>query len=128
MSYPAAGVGGSLAIGSNTVANVDVWALTFKMDVKDTTAFGASGSFQTNTPTIKTWNAKVTGRTDPSDTNGQLALMNGLGSQFTVKMMVDGTHYWSGPGLLTGIVPKADVNNVNTIEYTFTGNGACTLT
>jgi predicted secreted protein len=128
MSYPTAGVGGQLLLSSNVVSNVDVWQLQQKALTKDTTSFGAPGSWQQNTTTIKNWNAKVQGRADPSDTNGQLALMNGLGSTFTTKFYVDGTHYWSGTAILTDIAPKTNANDVVTVEYSFMGTGACTLT
>src|SRR5579859_7193724 len=111
MAYPTNGVGGSIKNGANTVANVDIWDLPQKAATKDTTAFGATGSYQTNTMTLKSWTAKVSGRVDPSDTNGQLAFINGLGSTFTLTFLVDGTHNWSGTGILIGCHPKSDVNN-----------------
>jgi predicted secreted protein len=128
MSYPTNGVGGSFTVGSTVVANVDVWTITQKAAVKDTTAFGASGSWQTNTMTLKSWSAKVDGRVDPSDTNGQLVLLNGLGSTVSVKFNVDGTHYWSGSAIVTQADPKSNVNDVATVSYSLTGSGALTLT
>jgi predicted secreted protein len=115
-------------VGANLVANVDVWALTQKAAVKDTTAFGASGAWQANTMTLKNWTAKVDGRVDPSDTLGQLVLLNGLGTTVALKLSVDGTHFWSGNAIITAADPKSNVNDVATISYSFTGTGACTLT
>lgn len=128
MPYPAAGVSGQVMNGSNTIANLDKWQIQQKAATKDSTAFGASGSWQINTTTLKSWTAKSNGRVDPSDTNGQLALLNGLGSTFTVKLYIDGTRYWSGTAILSGIDPADDVNDLATIQYSWTGTGACTLT
>ncbi len=128
MPYPAPGVGGSVKVGSSTVLNIDVWTVTPKGNTKDTTPFGASGSWQQNTATIKEWTAKWDGRFDPSDTNGQVALCNGLLSAFTISMYVDGTHYWSGPTLYDGATFKSDVNGVVTVTYNFKGTGALVLT
>ncbi len=128
MSYPTAGVGGSITVGSTVAANLDKWQVTQKAMMKDTTSFGASGSWQTNTTTIKEWTAKADGRIDPSDTNGQLVLINGLGTTVTMKFSVDGTHYWSGSAIVAQIDPKADANDVVTVQYTFTGNGALSFT
>jgi predicted secreted protein len=128
MPYPTAGVGGSITVGSTVAANLDVWAVTQKAMVKDTTSFGASGSWQTNTSTIRDWSAKMNGRADPSDTNGQLVLINGLGSTVTLKFNVDGTHYWSGSAIVVGVNPKADANDVVTVQYDVTGTGALSFT
>jgi hypothetical protein len=128
MPYPTSGVGGSVKNGANVIANVDVWDLPQKAATKDTTSFGASGAYQVNTSILKSWTAKIQGRVDPGDTNGQLALINGLGSTFTFTFAVDSTHNWSGSGIVTGIHPKTNVNDVATIEYDITGSGPLTFT
>ncbi len=129
MSYPTAGVNGLVKNGSNTVANLQKWSLSAKGNVAKTTVFGASGSWESNTATIRGWTATADGFTDPSDTNGQLALYNGLNSTFTVTFQVDGTpHNWSGTAILTGIDPAADAQNMNTVKLSFTGTGALTFT
>ncbi|HLZ64386.1 MAG TPA: hypothetical protein VKR06_46240 [Ktedonosporobacter sp.] len=128
MAYPAAGVGGAIKNGANTVANMQKWALSQKGNVAKTTAFGASGSWESNTATIRGWTATIDGWTDAGDTNGQVALYNGLNSTFTLEMDIDGTHHWSGSAILTGIDPSADAQNMNLTKLSFTGTGACTFT
>lgn len=128
MAYPAAGVGGAVKNGANTVANLQKWGISAKGNVAKTTVFGSSGSWETNTPTIRGWTATADGLTDASDTNGQVALFGGLNSTFTLELDIDGTHHWSGSAILTGIDPSADAQNMNTIKLTFTGTGALTFT
>lgn len=128
MPYPTVGVGGSITVGGATVANVDVWDLPQKGAIKETTAFGATGSWTTQTPTLKSWTAKVKGRTDPSDSTGQALLFAGLNTSFALVFKVDSSHNWAGNGYLTQIHPVTDVNNTANIEFDFTGNGVLTYT
>ena|SRR5579859_1677064 len=128
MPYPTAGVNGLVKNGANTVANLQKWAISVKGNVAKTTPFQASGSWEQNTPTIRGWTATVDGWTDPSDTNGQVALYNGVNSSFTLELDIDGTHHWSGSAYLTGVDPAADSQNMNTTKLSFTGSGALTFT
>lgn len=123
-----AGIGGAVKNGANTVANVDTWNLSAKGATAKTTAFGATGSWETNTATIKSWTATCAGRVDPADTNGQLALINGLLSTFTLELDVDGTHHWAGSAILVGFDPKSSVTSTNDITFSFEGTGALTFT
>lgn len=129
MSYPTAGINGLVQNGANTVANMQKWSVSAKGGTAKTTSFQASGSWEVNTPTIKSWTATCDGFTNPGDTLGQLALFNGLLSTFTLTFEVDSTpHSWSGTGILTGIDPAADAQNMNTVKLTFTGSGPLTFT
>ena len=128
MAYPVAGIGGAVKNGANAVANLQKWTLTPKGATAKTTPFGAAGSWEVNTPTIKSWAAEADGFTDPSDTLGQLALMNGLNTVITLELDIDGTHHWSGSAILVGFDPAADAQNMNTIKYHFTGTGALAFT
>lgn len=120
-----AGIGGNVRVGATPtiVANVGVWSVTAKVAVASTTSFGATGAWETQLPTIKSWTAKCDGRTDPADTLGQLTLLNGLGTIMNVEFDVDGTHHWSGSAILTGIDPKADTKGLNDIAFSFDGTG-----
>jgi hypothetical protein len=128
MAYPAAGIGGAVKNGANTVANLQKWTITPKGATAKTTPFQAPGSWEVNTPTIKSWAAEADGFTDPSDTNGQLALMNGLNTVIALELDIDGTHHWTGNAILVGFDPASDAQNMNTIKYHFTGTGALTFT
>lgn len=127
MAYPTPGVGGKVMKGSFTVGNITQWSGGPKYDTADTTPFLASGSAQQVTPTIVKWSAKFKGSTDGSDTNGQVALHNGMGAQDTYKFYIDSTHYWSGPGILEQIQDQADAQKgVVASEYSIVGNGVLT--
>jgi hypothetical protein len=122
MSFPAAGVGSHVVVGSATVANIDMWTVTPKGQSKDTTPFQASGSWQVNTPTIKEWDAKWDGRLDPGDTNGQLVILQNVNSTYTIKM------YWTGTAIALGGQFKSSANDVVLATYNWQGTGPLTLT
>jgi hypothetical protein len=128
MAYPTAGVNGNIKIGANAVANCQKWALSPKGGVAKTTPFQATGAWEVNTPTIRSWTATIDGFTDPSDTNGQALLLNGVNTAFTLELDVDGTHHWAGSAILMGMDPASDAQNMNTVKYAFTGTGALTYT
>lgn len=129
MGVPLAGVGANIKTGVNQIANLDTWTISAKSAVKDTTSFQATGSYQQNTATIKSWTVKCDGRLDATDTNGQVALINGLGNTFPLELDIDaaGTHKWTGNAILTGIDPKADAHDVNVISFSFDGSGVLTF-
>ncbi len=128
MGTPLAGVGGNAKLAANTIANLGTWSLDQGANTEKTTSFGATGSWETNQTTLKNWSAKCGGRLDVADTNGQVALINGLGNTFTLNLYVDATHYWGGSAILVGIGPKVDVNGLEEVEFSFTGTGVCTYT
>lgn len=123
-----AGIGGSIKSGANTVANLNTWTLSLKGNVTKTTVFGSSGQWETSVATTRGWTVKADGYLDSSDTNGQLAFINGLNSTFTLNLLTgDSTHQWAGTAILTGIDPKADVGGVDTVSFSFDGTGAATF-
>lgn len=124
-----AGIGGAVKNGANSVANLNTWTLSLKGNITKTTVFGSTGQWETNIATTRGWTVKADGYLDSSDTNGQLAFINGLNSTFTVTLNTgDTTHNWSGTAILTGIDPKADVGGVDTVSFSFDGTGAVTFT
>lgn len=123
-----AGVAGSVKNGANTVANLNSWTVSAKGNTAKTTVFGTSGQYETEIATVKNWTAKADGFLDSSDTNGQLAFINGLNGTFTVNFLTgDSTHQWAGTAILTGIDPKVDATGVNTVSFSFNGSGALTF-
>lgn len=120
-----AGTDGKVMQGANEILNMTAWTIDLKGDSVDTSAFGGSG-WGSFTGTIKTWSATCSGNYDPADTNGQVALNNGLASAFTMKFYTDDTHYWTGSATLVGIALKSSATGVITTEYSFNGAGSCT--
>lgn len=123
-----AGIGGAVQWNSVVIANIDTWTLSAKGATAKTTPFGASGSWETNTATIKDWTATCAGRLDPADTTGQLVLLNGLGSQYTLLLQLASGNYWSGTAVLVGLDPKSGVSTTVDVAISFEGNGTLTLT
>jgi hypothetical protein len=128
MGNPLAGVGGKVTAGGVTLANVGNWAISQKSGIAKSTAFQATGNWETNTATLKSFTMKCDGRTDPADTTGQVALFNGIGATFAFECFVDATHKWAGSAILDGLDPKASVDGLDEIAFSFTGSGACTYT
>src|SRR6266850_2296844 len=124
MPYPTAGVNGLVKLSSTAVANLQKWAINAKGNVAKTTAFQASGAWESNTATIRGYTVTADGWTDPSDSTGQALLLNGVNTTFTLELDVDSSHHWSGSAILTGLDPAADAQNMNTVKFTFTGTGA----
>lgn len=125
MGVPLAGVNANIKIGANAVAWMNTWSVTAKANVKETTAFQSASGYKTITATVKEWSAKIDGPLDATDTLGQVALINGLGTAFSLEMDTDaaGTHKWTGSGILTGIDPKSDAKDVNQVTFSFDGTG-----
>lgn len=94
--------------------------------MKDVTPFGASGSWTINLATLKSWSGKVTAFVDTTDT-AQTNLLALLGSTVSMTFTIQSTpHAFTGSAILTGIDPNVDVQNAQTIDFSFTGTGALT--
>ena len=130
MGVPLAGVSANVKIGANQIAWMNKWVMTSKANVKETTSFQASGQYKTQSATTKEWSVKVDGVLDATDTNGQVALINGLGTTFSLELDTDaaGTHKWTGSAILVGIDPTSDTKDVNLIVFAFEGTGPATFT
>ena len=123
-----AGVGGLVKSGGTTVGNVGVWTLSIKGATVKATPFGAAGSWDINVATIKSWTAKVSGWLDSADAE-QPTLLAGINNTYTLELdTIAGTHNFSGSAILTGIDPKADSQQLVTVDYSWTGTGAITYT
>lgn len=130
MGTPILGVGGGVLNSSSKILNINTWSISIKTSTVDTISFGSAGGWNTRISTFKDWTAKVDGKTDVSDTTGQLALINGLGSTFSLEFDVSGTPadgQWKGSGILVGIDPKSDASGMNEIGFAFEGTGALTF-
>lgn len=121
-----AGIGASVQEGSNTFTNASKWTLNLKGATKDVTPFGATGNWAVNLSTLKSWSGTISAFTDPNDA-AQTALFALLGSTVTGTFNIANTpHGFSGSFILTEIDPNADVQNAQTVDFKFTGTGACT--
>lgn len=115
------------------MASIKAWKVDFKGDTKETTVFqtGNDTAWKAFMSTLKSWSGTI----DPAglemgDTNGQLALFNLIGgASVALQFYVDGTHYFSGSALITGVSPTANVDDlVLAGSFSFQGTGALTYT
>lgn len=123
-----AGTGGSVKLGSNTVAEIGEWSLDIGLDTNEVSAFGDSWKrFITG---LKGWTGSATGRFDQTDTNGQVALQNALlnGTTVSIRLYVNATNYYSGTAYITQESPKASVGGTVDVDFSFTGTGALSYT
>lgn len=121
-----AGIGASAQEASTSFTNASKWTLSIKGATKDVTPFGATGSWAINLATVKSWSGKISAFLDPADT-AQVNLLGMIGATIALTLNVANTpHGFSGNAILTGIDPNVDVQNAQTIDFSFTGTGALT--
>ncbi len=123
-----AGIGATVSEASTAFTDSSKWTLSLKGATKDVTPFGASGNWAINLATIKSWTAKVSCFVDTADT-AQTNLYALLNSSLTVTLNTVGggtPHGFTGTAILTGIDPNIDAQNAETVDFSFTGTGACT--
>ncbi len=120
-----AGIGASCTEASTAFTDASKWTLSLKGATKDVTPFGASGNWAINLATIKSWTAKITAFIDTADT-AQTNLYALLNSSLSITLTIQSTpHAFTGTAILTGIDPNVDVQNAQTVDFSFTGTGAC---
>jgi hypothetical protein len=120
-----AGIGASVSEASTAFTDASKWTLSLKGATKDVTPFGASGNWAINLATIKSWTAKITCFVDTVDT-AQTNLYALLNSPLSITLTIQSTpHAFTGTAILTGIDPNVDVQNAQTVDFSFTGTGAC---
>jgi len=121
-----AGIGASCTEASTAFTDASKWTLSLKGAVKDVTPFGASGNWTVNLATLKSWSGKITAFVDTSDA-AQTNLFALIGSTVSMTFTISSTpHAFTGSAILTGIDPSVDVQNAQTVDFSFTGTGAIT--
>src|SRR6266705_532367 len=95
-----AGKAGKVVVAAATVAEIDEWNYTPTTDLIDKTPFLATS--KTHIAGLNDGTGSFKGRHDMTDTNGQVALRNAqlAGTQVTLKLYVDATHFYTIPALL----------------------------
>ena len=121
------GKNGVIKIGTNTVAEVTQFTYTRTADVAEDSAMGDTdksylGGLIDGSGSITCWY-------DPSDTNGQDALVPG--SAVTLLLYPEdgagtGETEWSVPAVITEWTLNVERDGVNTLGFSFQSNGAPT--
>ena len=122
------GYGGDVKVGEKSVAEVRNWNADIQREELDATHMDPSGDGWRE---YKTGLGSGTGSMDlnwdMTDANGQVVLQNAVlnppATPPTVKLYVDGTHYYSGKIIVTNVSPSVGVDGLAeaTINFRFTG-------
>lgn len=119
---------GEVMTGSNAIANIRDWSIEQTGETTDSTVMG--DSWMTHEQTLKGWTCSCNVYWDPDDTNGQVALT--LGSSFTLNLYPEGDDsgdsYFTGTATVTSISNQAAHDGLVEGSFTFTGDGALTIT
>ena len=118
-----AGKYGKVVVAAATVAEIDEWTLTPSTDIFEKTPFGATS--KTHVAGLNDSTGSFKGRHDMTDTNGQVVLHNAMlaGTQVTLKLYVDGTHFYTVPALIKAKPMKAAVSGLVEAQFDFQGDG-----
>lgn len=121
------GIDGNVKVGANAVAKIGEWTVSREMKDNDTTSFG--DTWETSETGIKSWNGTFKGFLVPDDTNGHVALDTAWnnGTDVALALVMSGTKTISGNVKLLTIGNSDKVDELVTIDYSFKGNGACTV-
>lgn len=123
-----AGKLGKVMIAENKVLGIKNWSLELSIDNLETTELGSD--WKSYISGLKEWSASSEGDYAVStDTTGQQALQDAYlaGTEVTVKLYVDATHYYTGKAIVTSLSIEDPVDDIVTISIEFTGNGELTF-
>lgn len=120
------GYGGSVKVGTSTVAEISEWSLDIDADTQETATFGSQ--WKTYVITTKSWSGSIKGRWDMTDTAGQKALQDALlgGTTVTLNLYIDNAKRYTGTAIITKISPSVTADGVAEVTFNFQGSGALT--
>lgn len=126
------GTDGIVKVGSATVAEVQAFTVDLSAAIINNNKMG--DAWDTHLIGRKSWSGTVSCMTDPTDTAGQVALA--IGGNVGLKLYPVGDIAatgvqveLAGNATITGISYSSNHDNtVATVNFTFTGNGACAET
>ena len=104
-----------------TIAGIKSWTLDYTSDALETTDFSAAG-IKEYIVGGKGWSGTFEGYKEGT----ALILTADAASPITLKLYEDGTYYWTGTCLITGVHPSASHDGVVSVSYDFVGTGALT--
>lgn len=105
------------------------WNVDISTDTETITAFGSAG-WKERMYMMSEWTGTTNVKWDvPTDT-GQQKIQESIltPAKVTVKLYVDGTHYYSGDAYLKSFNVKAPANGIIEADVQFEGTGAITYT
>lgn len=123
-----AGKQGKVVLSDNKVVGIKNWSLELSIDSLETTELG--NDWKSYISGLKEWSASSEGDyAVHTDTTGQQALQDAYlaGTDVTVKLYVDATHFYTGKAIVTSMSVEDPVDDVVSISIEFTGNGELTF-
>lgn len=124
------GTAGSVVIvagGTAAVGEIAEWSADITMDPVETTAFG--DNWREFVPSVRGVTGSFAGNWDGADAfQGTVNSYLLAGSALTLRLYQNATKYYSGSAYITGQSPSISQTGKGDTSFTFTGNGAWTLT
>jgi len=122
------GYGGAVYIGDTPkkVAEIANWSLDMSADDIDTTSFDSQG-WRERIQGIKEWSGSFEGNFDPTDTDGQVALISAWlnGQPVSLELQVNDTVKFSGDAFVT-LNLETPVDDKVSFGCDFSGTGPLT--
>lgn len=123
-----AGKEGSVYIGANKVAEINTWSLDLGADDIEITSFDSNG-WKEYLAGLKEWSGSFEGNFKPTDTNGQVALINAwvAGNSVSLELRIDATKKFSGSAFVKPSI-EMPVDDKGGFSCDFQGTGELTIT
>ncbi|MBW2672581.1 MAG: hypothetical protein JRD89_04080 [Deltaproteobacteria bacterium] len=123
-----AGMGGSVYLDTNKVAEIKSWSLDLGADDIETTSFDSAG-WKEYLAGLKEWSGSFEGNFEPTDTTGQVALINAWvnGTSVTLDLKIDATKKFSGSAFVKPSI-EMPVDDKGGFSCDFQGTGQLTVT
>lgn len=122
------GKGGSVYISTNKVTEISQWSIDCGADNIETTNFDSNG-WKEFIAGLKEWSGSFEGNFNPSDTNGQRALITAWqnGQTVSLELRIDATKKLAGTAYINFSI-EMPVDDKGTFKCDFQGTGALTIT
>lgn len=110
------GSGGKVTVGAGPVdLDATSWTMDTSVALAEVTELGAT--FKTYLAGFKDWKASV----DAIQKTETSPLAQLTGTAASVKLYIDGTHYFEADGLIVSVAPTADAQDTMRISYVIEG-------
>ena len=118
---------GVVKSGANTIAEVRSYSIETQMDPIEDSVMG--DTWKTHQSGMQSWSGQLNCFWDETDTNGQVALVEG--ASITLNLYPEGAStgdkYWTGTALITGVQLQASHDGMVESTITFQGTGSLTV-
>lgn len=122
------GHGGGVYIGVNKVSEISTWSLDLGADDIEITSFDSAG-WKEYLAGLKEWSGSFEGNFVPTDTTGQVALINAWlnGESVSLELRIDATKKFAGSAFVKPSI-EMPVDDKGSFSCDFQGTGQITVT